>query len=49
MERKRRKGSRLTDCKKNIIAALIGEYDIHSAEDIRCFERSPWWHYPRNA
>ena len=35
MERKRRKGSRLTDCKKNIIAALIGEYDIHSAEDIQ--------------
>lgn len=28
MERKRRKGSRLTDGKKNVIAVLIDEYDI---------------------
>lgn len=47
MERKRRKGSRLTDGKKNIIAALI--YDIHSAEDIQDALRDLLGgNYPRN-
>lgn len=35
MERKTRRGSRITEGKKNIIAALIDEYDIQSAEDIQ--------------
>ena len=35
MERKRRKNSRLTDAKRNIIASLIQEYDIQSADDLQ--------------
>ena len=35
MERKRRKGINLTEGKRNIITALINEYDIKSAEDIQ--------------
>ena len=35
MERKRRKGINLTEGKRNIISALINEYDIKTAEDIQ--------------
>ncbi len=35
MERKRRHGVNLTEGKKNIISALISEYDIKTAEDIQ--------------
>ena len=35
MERKRRKNSRLTDAKRNIITSLIQEYDIQSADDLQ--------------
>ena len=35
MERKRRKGINVTEGKRNIIAALINEYDIKTAEDIQ--------------
>ena len=35
MERKRRKGINVTEGKRNIITALINEYDIKTAEDIQ--------------
>ena len=35
MERKRKNGINLTDGKRNIINALINEYDIKTAEDIQ--------------
>ncbi len=35
MERKRRKGINVTEEKRNIITALINEYDIKTAEDIQ--------------
>ena len=35
MEKKRGKGINLTEGKRNIITALINEYDIKSAEDIQ--------------
>lgn len=35
MERKRRKNSRLTDAKRNIITSLIQEYDIQSTDDLQ--------------
>ena len=35
MERKRRKNSRLTDTKRNIITSLIQEYDIQSTDDLQ--------------
>ena len=34
MERKSRKNRRMSDGKKNIISALIEEYDIQSADDL---------------
>ena len=35
MEKKKRKGVQMTEGKRNIIAQLINEYDIQSAEDIQ--------------
>ena len=35
MERKRRNTTKLTQGKRNIISALINEYDIKSAQDIQ--------------
>ena len=35
MERKRKNGINLTEGKRNIINALINEYDIKTAEDIQ--------------
>lgn len=35
MERKRRKNSRLNNTKRNIIASLIQEYDVQSADDLQ--------------
>lgn len=35
MERKKRKGINVTEGKRNIITALINEYDIKNAEDIQ--------------
>lgn len=35
MERKSRKNRRMSDGKKNIISALIEEYDIQSADDLQ--------------
>ena len=35
MEKKKRKGIQMTEGKRNIIAQLINEYDIQSAEDIQ--------------
>lgn len=35
MDRKRRKNSRLTDAKRNIITSFIQEYDIQSTDDLQ--------------